>query len=51
MKMQLHQGRPLHIARLDMMNAADVQEVVLVVIRQETFIICAGSIPPNGWQT
>ena len=37
MKLQLHQRGSLHIATFNMMNAVDVQEVVLVVVRQQAF--------------
>jgi hypothetical protein len=37
MEVQLHQRRALHVPRLDVVNAADVQEVVLVVVGQKAF--------------
>ena len=37
MKEQLHQRQALDVPRFDVVNARDVQEVILVVIRQEAF--------------
>ena len=37
MKVQLHQGHALHVPRLDVMDAADIEEVVLVVVGEEPF--------------
>jgi hypothetical protein len=37
MKKQFHQRHALHVPRLDVMNAADIEEVVFVVIRQVAF--------------
>ena len=37
MEKQLHQGKALNVLRLDVMDARDVEEVVLVVIREIPF--------------
>ena len=50
MEVQLHQGHALHVPRFDVMDAADVEEVVLVIVGEKPSI-CAGSMPPYGWQT
>ena len=40
MKVQLHQGEPLDVSGLDVVDACDVEEMVLVVVRQEAFHLC-----------
>lgn len=40
MKIEFHQGRSLYILAFDVMNAADIQEVVLVVVGEQTFHLC-----------
>jgi hypothetical protein len=37
MEVQLHQRRALHVTRLDVMNSADIEEVVLVVVGEKPF--------------
>ena len=37
MEVQLHQRHALHVPRLDVVDAADVEEVVLVIIGDEAF--------------
>ena len=51
MEHQLHQRRALDALRLDVLDAGDVEEVILVVVRQEKPSICEGSMPPYGCAT
>ena len=44
-EVQLHQGHALDVPALDVVDAADVEEVVLVVVGEQPSI-CAGSMPP-----
>ncbi len=37
MEVQLHQRRALHVARFDVVNTADVEKMVLVVVGQKAF--------------
>lgn len=37
MKVQLHQRHALHVPAFDVMNAADIEEVVLVIVREQSF--------------
>jgi hypothetical protein len=37
MEDELHQRHPLHVAALDVMDAVDVEEVILVVVGEQTF--------------
>jgi len=37
MKEQLHQGHALHVPRFDVVDVADVEEMIFVIVRQVAF--------------
>jgi hypothetical protein len=50
MEVELEHRHALDRLRLDVLDAGDVEEVVLVVA-DDLPSICVGDMPPNGWTT